>query len=92
MLRQSLIYLLMSILVVIFAKYAHLLVVYVDMFIKFCTRLLPIAKDENIFLSPEPDSSILSYAFRRGQGLTRSDFNLPREAPCTTRYVLRVGR
>lgn len=31
MLRQSLIYLLLSILVVIFAKYAHLLIVYIDM-------------------------------------------------------------
>ena len=32
MLRQSLIYLLLSILVVIFAKYAHLLIVYIDLF------------------------------------------------------------
>lgn len=32
MLRQSIIYLLLSILVVVFAKYAHALVVYIDMF------------------------------------------------------------
>lgn len=32
MLRQSLIYLLLSILVVVFAKYAHALIVYIDMF------------------------------------------------------------
>lgn len=31
MLRQSLIFLLLSILVVVFAKYAHLLIVYIDM-------------------------------------------------------------
>lgn len=32
MLRQSLIYLLLSILIVVFAKYAHLIIVYIDMF------------------------------------------------------------
>jgi len=32
MLRQSLIYLLLSILIVIFAKYAHLLIIYIDLF------------------------------------------------------------
>ncbi|QRN04420.1 hypothetical protein GH742_11320 [Legionella sp. MW5194] len=32
MLRQSLIYLALSILVIVFAKYAHLLIVYIDMF------------------------------------------------------------
>lgn len=43
MLRQSLIYLLMSILVVIFATYAHLLVVYVDMFFTYVNiKLTPI--------------------------------------------------
>ncbi|WP_028387974.1 hypothetical protein [Legionella fairfieldensis] len=35
MLKQSLIYLLLSILVVIFAKYAHMLLVYIDMFYVF---------------------------------------------------------
>lgn len=43
MLRQSLIYLTLSILVVIFAKYAHLLVVYVDMFFTYVNvKLTPI--------------------------------------------------
>ncbi len=32
MLRQSLIYLILSILVVVFARYAHLLIVYIDTF------------------------------------------------------------
>ena len=32
MLRQSLFYLLLSILIVVFAKYAHLLIVYIDLF------------------------------------------------------------
>lgn len=32
MLRQSLIYLLFSILIVVFAKYAHLVIVYIDLF------------------------------------------------------------
>ncbi len=32
MLRQSLIYLLLSVLIVVFAKYAHLLIVYIDLF------------------------------------------------------------
>lgn len=32
MLRQSIIYLLLSILIVVFAKYAHLLIVYIDLF------------------------------------------------------------
>ncbi|MBN9229752.1 MAG: hypothetical protein BGO90_11060 [Legionella sp. 40-6] len=43
MLRQSLIYLLLSILVVVFAKYAHLLVVYIDMFFTYINlKLSPI--------------------------------------------------
>lgn len=43
MLRQSFIYLILSILVVIFAKYAHLLVVYVDMFFTYVNlKLTPI--------------------------------------------------
>ncbi|CAM4438749.1 hypothetical protein ACD661_01620 [Legionella lytica] len=43
MLRQSLIYLGLSILVVIFAKYAHLVVVYVDMFFTYVNvKLTPI--------------------------------------------------
>jgi ABC-type dipeptide/oligopeptide/nickel transport system permease component len=43
MLRQSLIYLLLSILVVVFAKYAHLLIVYIDMFFTHVNlRLTPI--------------------------------------------------
>lgn len=32
MLRQSLIYLVLSILIVLFAKYAHLLIIYIDLF------------------------------------------------------------
>ncbi|MFT4059230.1 MAG: hypothetical protein QM652_06760 [Legionella sp.] len=43
MLRQSLVYLVFSILVVIFAKYAHLLVVYIDMFFTYVNiKLTPI--------------------------------------------------
>ncbi|WP_040534644.1 hypothetical protein [Legionella drancourtii] len=43
MLRQSLIYLLLSILVVVFAKYAHLLVVYIDVFFTYVNiKLTPI--------------------------------------------------
>lgn len=43
MLRQSLIYLLLSILVVVFAKYAHLLVVYIDVFFTYINiKLTPI--------------------------------------------------
>ena len=43
MLRHSLIYLILSILVVVFAKYAHLLVVYVDMFFTYVNiKLTPI--------------------------------------------------
>ena len=43
MLRQSLIYLALSILIVIFAKYAHLLVVYIDLFFTHINvRLSPI--------------------------------------------------
>jgi hypothetical protein len=43
MLRQSLIYLLLSILVVLFAKYAHLLVVYIDMFFVYINvKLAPV--------------------------------------------------
>lgn len=43
MLRQSLIYLVLSILVVLFSKYAHLLIVYVDMFFTYVNlKLTPI--------------------------------------------------
>lgn len=43
MLRQSIIYLLLSILVVVFAKYAHLLIVYIDMFFTYVNlKLTPI--------------------------------------------------
>lgn len=43
MLRQSLIYLLLSILVVVFAKYAHLVIVYIDMFFTYVNlKLTPI--------------------------------------------------
>ncbi len=43
MLRHSLIYLALSILVVIFAKYAHLLIVYIDMFFTYINwKLTPI--------------------------------------------------
>ncbi|KTD03366.1 hypothetical protein OQJ19_00955 [Fluoribacter gormanii] len=43
MLRHSLIYLLMSILVVLFAKYAHLIVVYIDVFFTYVNlKLTPI--------------------------------------------------
>lgn len=40
MLRQSLIYLVLSILIVVFARYAHLLVVYIDMFFVYINLLL----------------------------------------------------
>jgi hypothetical protein len=43
MLRQSIIYLTISILVVIFANYAHLLIVYIDMFFTYVNlKLTPI--------------------------------------------------
>lgn len=43
MLRQSLIYLILSILVVLFSQYAHLLVVYIDMFFTYVNiKLTPI--------------------------------------------------
>jgi len=43
MLRQSLIYLLVSILIVVFARYAHLLIVYIDMFFTYINyQLTPI--------------------------------------------------
>ncbi|MGC1182677.1 hypothetical protein [Legionella sp.] len=43
MLRQSLIYLLLSILVVVFAKYAHLVIVYIDVFFTYVNiKLTPI--------------------------------------------------
>ncbi|WP_045095876.1 hypothetical protein [Legionella fallonii] len=43
MLRQSIIYLLLSILVVVFARYAHLLIVYIDMFFAYVNyHLAPI--------------------------------------------------
>lgn len=43
MLRQSLIYLLLSILVVVFAKYANLIIVYIDIFFTFASlKLTPI--------------------------------------------------
>lgn len=43
MLKQSLIYLLLSILVVIFSRYTHLLIVYIDMFFAYINyQLTPI--------------------------------------------------
>jgi hypothetical protein len=43
MFRQSLIYLLLSILVVLFARYAHLIIVYIDMFFIYINfKLAPI--------------------------------------------------
>lgn len=43
MLRQSLIYLLLSILVVVFAKYAHLIIVYIDTFFTYINvKLAPV--------------------------------------------------
>lgn len=43
MLRQFILYLLLSILVVVFAKYAHLLVVYIDVFFTYINvKLTPI--------------------------------------------------
>jgi len=43
MLRHSLIYLVLSILIVVFAKYAHLLIVYIDMFFTYVNiKLTPI--------------------------------------------------
>ncbi len=43
MLRQSLVYLLLSILLVVFAKYAHLLIVYIDVFFTYINiKLTPI--------------------------------------------------
>ncbi|WP_233588673.1 hypothetical protein [Legionella sp. km535] len=43
MLRQSLIYLLLSVLVVVFARYAHLLIVYIDLFFTYINlKLTPI--------------------------------------------------
>ncbi|MFC3909204.1 hypothetical protein ACFORL_08985 [Legionella dresdenensis] len=43
MLRQSLIYVVLSILVVLFAKYAHLLIVYIDMlYAWFNVKLTPL--------------------------------------------------
>ncbi|KGP63566.1 hypothetical protein EP47_05440 [Legionella norrlandica] len=43
MLRHSLIYLVLSILIVVFAKYAHLVIVYIDMFFTYVNwKLMPI--------------------------------------------------
>lgn len=43
MLRQSLIYLLLSILIVIFARYAHILILYIDIFFAYINiKLTPI--------------------------------------------------
>lgn len=43
MLRQFLIYLTLSILIVLFAKYAHLLIVYIDMFFTYVNiKLTPV--------------------------------------------------
>lgn len=43
MLRQSLIYLLLSVLIVVFAKYAHLIIVYIDLFFTYINlKLTPI--------------------------------------------------
>ncbi|KTD51235.1 hypothetical protein [Legionella quateirensis] len=43
MLRQSLIYLLLSVLIVVFSRYAHLLIVYIDLFFTYVNlKLTPI--------------------------------------------------
>ncbi len=43
MVRQSLVYLLLSIIIVVFAQYAHLLVVYIDMFFTYINvQLTPV--------------------------------------------------
>lgn len=43
MLRQSLIYLLLSILIVVFARYAHILIVYITMFFTYLNfKLTPV--------------------------------------------------
>ena len=43
MLRQSLIYLLLSVLIVVFSRYAHLLIVYIDLFFTYINlKLTPI--------------------------------------------------
>lgn len=51
MLRQSLIYLVLSIIVVIFAKYAHLLIIYIDLLYTFVNlKLAPIFSQVGIGL------------------------------------------
>jgi hypothetical protein len=52
MLKQFLVYLLLSILVVVFAKYAHLLIVSIDMFYVYInTKLIPIFNQTSLGLS-----------------------------------------
>ncbi|MDI9819389.1 MULTISPECIES: hypothetical protein [unclassified Legionella] len=52
MLRQSLIYLLLSILVVVFAKFAHMLIVYIDMLYAFINvKLTPIFSHSGLGLT-----------------------------------------
>lgn len=49
MLKQAIIYLVLSILVVIFAKYVHLIVVYIDTFFTFMSlKLVPVFSKANI--------------------------------------------
>ncbi|KTD38654.1 hypothetical protein Lnau_0464 [Legionella nautarum] len=55
MLRQSLIYLLLSIVVVVFARFAHMLIVYIDMLYAFI----------NIKLTPIFSQSGLGLVFRK---------------------------
>ena len=55
MLKQSLIYLLLSILVILFSKYAHLLIVYIDVAYTFI----------NLKLAPVFSSSDLGVLFRK---------------------------
>ncbi len=55
MLRQSIGYLLLSIIVVLFAKYAHLLIVYIDMFYTYV----------NVTLAPVFNNSDLGILIRK---------------------------
>lgn len=55
MLRQSIGYLILSIIVVLFAKYAHLLIVYIDMFYTYV----------NVTLAPVFNSSDLGILIRK---------------------------
>ncbi|ASQ46744.1 hypothetical protein [Legionella clemsonensis] len=52
MLRQSLIYLVLSILVVVFAKFAHLLIVYIDMLYAYINvKLTPVFSHSGVGLT-----------------------------------------